>query len=106
MNDKNEKQCVNRTQRQQKAALIGALTQHCENKYKTNHYWLKWKLLSLCLKQATVGDKTIWSGSDLVILQLTYCCLHQQWCHMMQTSFDFEQNIINTVIDHWHNHRR
>jgi len=37
MNDENEKQCVNRTQRQQKAALIGALTQHYETKYKTNH---------------------------------------------------------------------
>ena len=38
MNDENQKQFVNRTQRQQKAALIGAITQHYENKYrpKTN----------------------------------------------------------------------
>jgi len=43
MNDENEKQCVNKTQRQQKAALIGAITQHYGNKlvYKTNHYSLK-----------------------------------------------------------------
>jgi len=30
-----KKQCVNRTKRQQKAALVGALTQHYENKYQT-----------------------------------------------------------------------
>jgi len=37
MNDSKMKKCVNRTQRHQKAALIGAITQHYGNKYKTNH---------------------------------------------------------------------
>ena len=65
---KSRKWCANRTQRQQRTALTGALNRNNGNKYKNNVYSLKWNVVSLRLKQATEGDATKWSRNEFQIL--------------------------------------